>query len=42
MNNNGGKIILKKINHFFDNTKINKLYKHDLTRIDNKYIEAHL
>ena len=29
-----GKIILKKINHFFDNTKINKLYKNDFRKLN--------
>lgn len=33
-NQQNGKIILKKINHFFDNNKIDKLYKNDFRKMN--------
>jgi hypothetical protein len=38
----GGKIILKKINHFFDKEDINKVYKNDLRKINQQYTDTHL
>mmetsp|Transcript_5194 Transcript_5194/g.8026 ORF Transcript_5194/g.8026 Transcript_5194/m.8026 type:complete len:104 (+) Transcript_5194:2264-2575(+) len=38
----GGKIILKKINHFFDNDKINKLYKNDMRKMNPQFTDIHI